>query len=113
MSENYPPNLRHRNLVSASRVIFCEPVWHADVEAQAIKRVHRIGQKKPITGELVVIYARMRAHSITVKTLVMRGTPEELVVSRRTELKSLNQSQSIDSADDVGIRDFIEASRNH
>lgn len=48
------------DLSSATRIYFVGPVWQTALEQHAIKRVHRLGQTKPVH----------------VQTLVARGTFE-------------------------------------
>lgn len=55
------------HIASASRVFFVNPVWQPNVEAQAIKRAHRIGQTRPVFAE----------------TLVLRDTLEASMLQRR------------------------------
>lgn len=55
------------HIASASRVFFVNPVWQPNVEAQAIKRAHRIGQIRPVH----------------VETLVLKDTLEDQMLQRR------------------------------
>lgn len=55
------------HIASASRVFFVNPVWQPNVEAQAIKRAHRIGQIRPVY----------------VETLVLKDTLEDQMLQRR------------------------------
>ncbi|KAI0784409.1 SNF2 family N-terminal domain-containing protein [Abortiporus biennis] len=80
---------RGLNLISANRIIFCEPVLQADQELQAIKRCHRIGQTK----------------AVTVKVLAIKSTFEELMVKRREAIKT---GKITKITDDRTIYDFIE-----
>lgn len=60
------------NIPSASRVFFVNPVWQPNVEAQAIKRAHRIGQKRPVY----------------VESLVLEGTLEAQMLERRKQMST-------------------------
>jgi hypothetical protein len=55
------------NVSSASRVYFVNPVFSPQIEIQAVKRAHRIGQTKPVY----------------VETLVLKGSIEEVIIGRR------------------------------
>ena len=84
------------NLNAASRVIFINPVCRPYIEAQAIKRAHRIGQTRPVE----------------VETLVLKGTIEEAIFERA---KAMTREEHIDAAkaleDDQGVAKIIQQAR--
>lgn len=79
-------------IISATRVYFISPVWQRSIEAQAIKRAHRIGQ----------------ANEVYVETLVLKGTLEEEIYRRR---ESSNDDDSNNEKrfviDDTGMQDYV------
>ncbi|KAI9717431.1 MAG: hypothetical protein M1828_007193 [Chrysothrix sp. TS-e1954] len=80
------------NLSSASRVFFVNPPCRPDIEAQAIKRAHRIGQTKPVH----------------VETLVLSGTVEEAMHDRAAKMTSREHLAAKTLEDDEGIRGIIQ-----
>lgn len=64
------------NLVESDYVIIVDPWWNPAVENQAIDRVHRIGQTKP-----VIAYKIISANSVEEKILELQDQKRELVDS--------------------------------
>lgn len=52
------------HIATASRVFFVNPVWQPNVEAQAIKRAHRIGQVRPVYVETLVLKDTLEDHML-------------------------------------------------
>ncbi|SDA01269.1 BZ3500_MvSof-1268-A1-R1_Chr10-1g02549 [Microbotryum saponariae] len=63
---------RGLNLTAASRVVMLEPLWQPDLEIQAIKRAHRLGQTRPVDLSI----------------LVVRGSYEDSLLQRRSQLSA-------------------------
>ncbi|KAK7525205.1 uncharacterized protein IWZ02DRAFT_448445 [Phyllosticta citriasiana] len=80
------------NANSASRVYFINPVCRPSIEAQAVKRAHRIGQTKPVH----------------VETLILSGTIEEAMFERSKAMTRTEHLEAKTLEDDVQITDIIQ-----
>ncbi|KAF3062482.1 putative ATP-dependent helicase C23E6.02 [Daldinia childiae] len=76
---------------SASRIYFISPVLNPQVEAQAIGRARRISQQKPVS----------------VETLVLRNSIEEVIINRRKEMTYAEHSKVKSILDDRLIYRWI------
>lgn len=84
------------NLSSASRVFFVNPPFKPNVEAQAIKRAHRIGQTRPVR----------------VETLILRGTVEEALQNRAASMSRKEHLAAANAIEqDDAIRHILQNAR--
>lgn len=79
------------DMSSASRVYFVNPVFSPQIEVQAVKRAHRIGQTKPVF----------------VQTLVLKGSIEEVMMRRRAEMSSEQHTKCKSLLDDEVMYDWV------
>ncbi|KAH0363574.1 hypothetical protein KCU65_g7320, partial [Aureobasidium melanogenum] len=83
------------NFPSASRVFFINPVNRPQVEAQALKRAHRIGQTREVHAE----------------TLILKGTIEEKIFERARTMSRVEHKNAKELDDDGGIREIIQSAQ--
>ncbi|KAE8146007.1 P-loop containing nucleoside triphosphate hydrolase protein [Aspergillus avenaceus] len=81
------------HIANASRVFIVNPIWQPNVESQAIKRAHRIGQTRPVF----------------VETLVLRDTLEDRMLERRKTMSETEiQHAEKDLLDDNTMSTIIQ-----
>lgn len=76
---------------AASRIYFINPVLNPQIQAQAIGRARRISQQK----------------SVTVETLVLRGSIEEVIVERKKSMTQIEHWKCKTILDDRPIYNWI------
>ncbi|KAG0704108.1 P-loop containing nucleoside triphosphate hydrolase protein [Suillus ampliporus] len=74
------------NLTAAQRVYLMDPYWNPAVENQAVDRIHRLGQTRPVT---------------TVKLIIENSIEDRLleVQRKKTELANMTLGQNFSKAD--------------
>jgi len=86
------------NLTAAQRVYLMDPYWNPAVENQAVDRIHRLGQTKPVTTVKLIIENSIEARLLEVQkkktelanmTLGQNFSKQDLMHRRMEELKQL------------------------
>jgi SNF2 family DNA or RNA helicase len=80
------------NLNAASIVLIVNPINRPSIEAQAIKRAHRIGQTR----------------EVLVETLVLEGTIEEAIFKRAKRMSRMEHLEAKNLEDDDGIVKILQ-----
>ncbi|XP_014552601.1 hypothetical protein COCVIDRAFT_41240 [Bipolaris victoriae FI3] len=80
------------NLNAASIVLILNPINRPNIEAQAIKRAHRIGQTK----------------EVLVETLVLENTIEHAIFNRAKKMTRADHQEAKELEDDAGIVEIIQ-----
>jgi hypothetical protein len=83
------------NLNAASVVLIVNPINRPSIEAQAIKRAHRIGQTR----------------AVQVETLVLENTIEHAIFDRAKKMSRVQHSEAKELEDDAGITEIIQNAR--
>ncbi|EPZ34419.1 Helicase domain-containing protein [Rozella allomycis CSF55] len=89
------------NLTSASRVYIMDPWWNPSVEDQAIDRVYRIGQKKPVNTFRYVI-----KDSIEEKLLEIQKNKAELAAQTLMDKKSTRDNLEVKGSWGINLKDL-------
>lgn len=83
------------NVNAASRVFIINPINKPSIEAQAIKRSHRIGQTRPVE----------------VETLILKGTIEEAMFERAKSMTRKEHRDAKNLEDDDKIQSLIQTAK--
>ncbi|KAF2629559.1 hypothetical protein BU25DRAFT_336889 [Macroventuria anomochaeta] len=83
------------NLNAASIIIIVNPINRPGLEAQAIKRAHRIGQTK----------------EVLVETLVLENTIEHAIFERAKKMSRAQHLEAKELEDDAGITEIIQSAQ--